>query len=159
MFTNQINQLVLISLILLLGLSCHQKDFDQAILKAKSDKLTEINQPQNGVPFYSKKNLDPTWDSTSDVVKVPKLNLQNHSNLTVDESLFEKKITFIAFFFSSCAGFCSITIKNLQKIPVNPLIKDNYTATTRGVISPLFSLSINIFGLRFPMEPCIRRLL
>jgi protein SCO1/2 len=116
LFTNQINQLVVLFLFLLTGLGCQQNEFENAILKAKSDKLIQVNQPGKGVSFYSKKNLDPIWDSTADVVKVPKLKLQNQSGVTVDESLFENKITFVAFFFSSCAGFCSITIKNLQQI-------------------------------------------
>lgn len=37
--------------------------------------------------------------------------------------------------------------------PVNPFIVDSYTARTRGVISPLFSRSMNILGLKLSMDP------
>ena len=116
MFTKKINQLVVLSIFSILNFGCQQNEFDSAIVKAKYEKLTEINQPANGVSFYSKKSLDPIWDSTADIVKVPSLKLQNQLGTMVDEKHFQNKITFVAFFFSSCAGFCSITIKNLQKI-------------------------------------------
>lgn len=91
--------------------------FEKAIDKAKIEQLTEVDQAKGSVPFYRVNTLDPTWEESS-IVQLSKLDLVDQNNNRQSEKLFDNKITFVAFFFASCAGFCPTLLRSLQDVEV-----------------------------------------
>ncbi len=111
------------TLIILLGLThsvvwAAKTSFQDAIQDAKRSKMTIVNEVHAGVPFYSIKTLDPSWEEAGEIpiVKIPSLQLLDQHGKMRDEKLFDNKLSVVAFFFSSCAGFCPTLIKNLQQV-------------------------------------------
>ena len=96
----------------------HADEFDQAIKKANEQKVTVVHEVKTGLPYYTLKNLDPIWTSPSDpnIVTVKNIDLIDQNSAQQNQSMFDGKITVVAFFFSSCAGFCPMLIQNLKKI-------------------------------------------
>ena len=92
--------------------------FEEAVRKAKAEKLTDFHKVGEGVPFYSVKTLDPRWHENGEVpvVKVTNVEFLDQNGKKQTEKVFEGKISIVAFFFSSCAGFCPTLIKNLQNV-------------------------------------------
>lgn len=92
-------------------------EFDEAVQSARKSRLTEVDTPKNGTPFYSTKTLDPIWgEASTDIVQINQLDLLNQENQRKDEKLFNNEITFVAFFFSSCRGFCPTLLRHLQEV-------------------------------------------
>lgn len=123
MRTQKVFQLVFLVLFICLSLclsACTEKNapFEKAISEAHQSKLDEINVTLPGVPFYSVKTLDPNWEESGNtqIVKIPELHLVDQNGKNRNEALFEGKITFLAFFFSSCSGFCPTFLKHLQDV-------------------------------------------
>jgi protein SCO1/2 len=98
--------------------SARQQSFQKAISQAREAKMDEVNPVKSGVPFYSIKTLDPNWEEfgKTPIVRIPELTLVGQDGKTRSESLFNGKITFVAFFFTSCAGFCPVFLKHLQEV-------------------------------------------
>jgi protein SCO1/2 len=109
---------ILILLLLSRSLSAANDPFQAAIQKAKNDNLTNVYQAQQGVPYYIQKTLDPIWEisAKTPLVTVSNLNLIDENGQPQSAKLLDGKITFVTFFFASCAGFCSTLIKHLQKL-------------------------------------------
>lgn len=119
MFTTQKETLVVLFSIIFLSFHVFaNNDFDTAIEQAKSQGLTSIQEAKDGVPYYSAKNLDPVWNEATEggIVRIDKFSFLNQKNANVTESAFNDKLTFVAFFFSSCAGFCPMLIQNLKDV-------------------------------------------
>lgn len=92
--------------------------FESAIRDAKVASLTEVHEQSSGVPFYSIRTLDPNWQESgaTPIVRIDSLNLIDQDGTRITESIFDNKISFVAFFFSSCAGFCPTFLQNLQHV-------------------------------------------
>ena len=92
--------------------------FQEAIQKAKDEKMTRVHQVGEGVPFYSVKTLDPRWQEEGEtpIVKVHNIEFADQDGKKQTEKIFDGKVSIVAFFFSTCAGFCPTLIKNLQNV-------------------------------------------
>lgn len=104
----------------LLFISCNSRhaSFDIAVKNAKKVGLLEVGRSEEGVPYYAKKTLDPVWTvpRTTEIVTVPRFSFIDQNGQAQTENLFDGKITFVGFFFTSCAGFCPAFLRNLQKV-------------------------------------------
>ncbi len=120
MFTKKIKQLIfaLLTLQLIACTSNKQDPFEQAVFEAKLSKKTEVNKVKNTVPFYSVNTLDPNWEESGStpIVKIPEMKLTDQNGKVQTQDLFNDKISVVAFFFTSCAGFCPTLLKNLQLV-------------------------------------------
>jgi protein SCO1/2 len=119
LFKNKIIIPILISSVL--GLTaCSFKDssFEKAINESIQNGDLNVNAVQDGVNFYSVKNLTPTWEDSKEnpIVKIEKFQMLNQNKDKVNEDFFERKITILAFFYFSCPSFCPTLLKSLQKV-------------------------------------------
>ena len=92
--------------------------FENSIESAKKLGLTEVYPVGEGVPFYAPHTLDPIWEdrASSSLVRLPSLQLIDQAGVVQTEKLFQGKVTFVAFFFTSCAGFCPTLLGQLQRV-------------------------------------------
>lgn len=99
-------------------MSCHNSrvSMSRAIQDVKMAGLTEFPTAKNTVPYFQAKTLTPVWDFGETNVKVPDFNLVNQSGKVVDQKVFDKKISLVFFFFTTCAGICPNLIQTLKKI-------------------------------------------
>jgi protein SCO1/2 len=97
--------------------SCSRDDgFTQAIEKAQQSAVTQVNPTGAGLPYFAPHTLTPTWDKAAEHVKVPSLKLRDQSDSVRDQSMFQGKLTFVAFFFATCTGYCPALIERLKEV-------------------------------------------
>ncbi len=93
-------------------------EFEEAVSRSHQLKLTQVNTASKGIPFFAQKTLDPIWEQSdsSPIVRIDRFSLIDQEGIKRNEDVFDKKITFVSFFFSSCAGFCPMTLRNLKQV-------------------------------------------
>lgn len=109
-----------IAFVLALGVfsGCHSRkrqSFEEAIVRYRNTLVDQVNEVGKGLPFFSPETLNPTWKEDN-IVRIPSLELLDQDGKTIKESLFQGKITFVAFIFTSCNGFCPFLIQGLKKV-------------------------------------------
>ena len=100
---------------LILSIGCNNKNqsFEDAIAQQKNSPIAQNHQVGEGLPFFVKKTLTPTWDS-QDIVEIPQFSLLNQSGVKVDKSIFQKKVSIVGFIFTSCMGFCPLLVSKMK---------------------------------------------
>ncbi|HYX34282.1 MAG TPA: SCO family protein [Oligoflexus sp.] len=73
-----------------------------------------------GLPFFTQRTLSPSWEQTvkakANFVKMPPLSFRDQHDNVVSGKDLAGQTTFIAFFFSSCSGYCPFLLQNLKKV-------------------------------------------
>jgi protein SCO1/2 len=117
LFTAPKTALVL-ALLSLFSVSARADEFTDAVARSHQMNLTQVNTAQEGVPFYSKKTLDPVWELNGPqaIVKVDDFPFTDQEGKKQTEKIFDGKTTFVSFFFSSCAGICPMAFRNLMGV-------------------------------------------
>lgn len=92
--------------------------FQAAIQKQRQAGVDQVSPVNKGLPYFSPKTLNPTWEGAAgaDKVAIPPIRLRNQEGAVVTESLFQGRTTFVAFIFTSCSGFCPFLLSNLKKV-------------------------------------------
>ena len=118
--------LIIIYISILTGQLCLADAFKDAIQSAQTAGLTKVSVVGEGVPFFRKGSMDPVWQEfkPDEIVSIENVNFKDQQGETRDSTLFDKKRTFVAFFFASCAGFCPTLLKNLVKVE-SAIVKNN----------------------------------
>lgn len=112
---------VFISIAIFLGtIGCTNSNdsFSEAIKKARNTTLPFIPKIKDGLPYFIKTTLTPTWD-TSDkekIVALPQFNLIDQNSKPFTKESFLNKTTVVGFIFTSCAGFCPTLISKLKEV-------------------------------------------
>ncbi len=111
-----------ISIVLICALltSCFKREtseIDAAIQRSKSEKKDLIGTLKEGAPYFITGDVTPTFNANAEnLIKLPEFNLVNDLNQTVQRADLLGKINVVAFFFTSCTGFCPTLIKGLQSV-------------------------------------------
>lgn len=92
--------------------------FDTKVAEYKNSLVDQVNESGKGLPFFTEKTLNPTWDTSgkTSIVQVPEFHLFGQDGKPRDQSLFQGKISVVAFIFTSCAAFCPFLTTNLKKV-------------------------------------------
>lgn len=107
----------LLALLSMFLISCQRQEAaEEAIARSRHSLLDQVNAPGPGLPFFSPKALNPTWDAEAAIVRIPPFALRDQNGKAQDESLFQGQPTMVAFAFTSCSGFCPFVIQKLKKI-------------------------------------------
>ncbi len=116
-------RVTLIGLIVFAGgivAACSQKQgsaIDDAIRKAQIEKKDLIENVGQGAPFFLQGDLNPTWNSSDEkLVKLPAFELVDQNGSKTSEKNFNDQISVVAFFFTSCTGFCPILLSGLKDV-------------------------------------------
>jgi protein SCO1/2 len=111
-------KLFLIPLAILLLCSCNQGQFEERIKKSKALDLQKIEAIQTGLPFFDKRTFSPTWDFSAkdSLAQLDQMELTNQSGKKMSAKDLTGKPMVVAFFFSQCADFCPMLMKNLRNV-------------------------------------------
>lgn len=117
MFASTKTALVL-TFLSLVAVNSSADEFGDAVARAHQMQLTQVSEARAGVPFYAQKTLDPVWDvkAASAIVIMKDISLIDQNGIEQSEKIFDGKTTFVSFFFSSCAGICPMTFRNLLEV-------------------------------------------
>lgn len=120
MFATEIKKVIALLFLVSFSIGCTDRTalFDRAISQARSAGLTDVSKPDQNVPFYALGTLDPVWGASSNrsIVRLDQLDLIDQEGRRFEVTNLDGKLTFVAFFFTSCAGFCPTLIKSLQSV-------------------------------------------
>jgi protein SCO1/2 len=99
-------------------LGCSDSAFKQRIEASRALKLNVVPKVKEGIPFFEKVSLIPTWEVSekSKLAKIEGVKLKNQNGVTIDDQFFTKSPTLVVFFFSSCSAFCPTMIGNFKKL-------------------------------------------
>jgi protein SCO1/2 len=108
-----------ITAIVLLLASCTRDAFEKQIEISRQSGIDKISEVGPGLPYFLAKKMDPTWDKNQveALARVKKFSLTDHRGQLLDENFLKNQPTFVAFFYSSCAGICPMVLgvmKNLE---------------------------------------------
>lgn len=107
----------LIALLAACDSSSPRQSFEASMARDRGTLVDQVNPAQDGVPYFTEKTLNPTWDSKAAIVRIPEsLKLIAQDNRERDASMFRGHVSFVAFAFTSCAGFCPSLVKNLSGV-------------------------------------------
>lgn len=104
---------------LMLILGCDSKDdqaFEKAIAHEKKNNRHHVEESKTGVPYFQMGDLNPTWNVKSNIVTLPDFRLIDQNGHAQTNELIKGKISVLAFFFTSCTGFCPALMKNLKLV-------------------------------------------
>jgi protein SCO1/2 len=105
------------ALILALAFGCQKQEAaTDAIARSRGTLIDQVNQAGEGVPFYTQKTLNPTWNENSAIVHMPEAEWEDQNGQKKNASLFRGRTTVMAFMFTSCSGFCPFVIQELKKV-------------------------------------------
>ncbi|HYX33874.1 MAG TPA: SCO family protein [Oligoflexus sp.] len=105
------------ALIWALVLGCQKPESAQdAIARSRGTLIDQVNEAGAGVPFYTAKTLNPTWDPTQPIVQMPDAEWVDQNAKKHDRSLFLGRTSVVAFMFTSCSGFCPFVVQELKKV-------------------------------------------
>jgi protein SCO1/2 len=91
--------------------------FAEAVKKYRGTLVEEVGEAKAGAPFFSVHALNPIWkDAPGKIVKIPPLLLVDQDGRARSEEMFKGKISFVAFIFTSCNGFCPTLIRGLKGV-------------------------------------------
>jgi protein SCO1 len=99
--------------------SCKKQDsFEAAIAKHRGTLVDQVNISRSGLPYFSVETLNPTWDSVDSarLVSIPKFKLTDQNGRTVDETIFDGKVSVVGFMFASCDGFCPFLVEGMKSV-------------------------------------------
>jgi len=91
--------------------------FERAIDQSRKMNVDHVEAAGQGLPFFSSETLNPIWQVTPETkrVRMPAFSLIDQNGKPRTESLFNGKISFVAFAFTSCSGFCEPMLRNLNR--------------------------------------------
>lgn len=95
-----------------------RQKFSSALKKIEGTGIEQVNEAALGAPFFSVGVLNPVWKlaDQQQIVKIPELELIDQNGKTHNQNFFKGKITFVAFIFTTCSGFCPNLIQQLKVI-------------------------------------------
>jgi protein SCO1/2 len=98
--------------------SCGPDAFEKQIEISRQSGIDKISDVGDGLPYFLSKKMDPTWDKKNidQLARITKLNLTDHRGRLIDEKFFTKEPTFVAFFYSSCAGICPMVLSVMKDL-------------------------------------------
>jgi protein SCO1/2 len=109
-----------ISVVPLVLSSCQSRDavFDEAISRARQTTQTHVSTAQEGLPYFTTKTLNPTWDENgpAPIVRFPEVKWKDQFNQSQNQNFLRGKRTIAAFFFSTCTGFCPMLVQKMKKM-------------------------------------------
>lgn len=101
----------------LVSTRCERNEFRSAVDRARVEKKGELHESQEGLPFFTGKDLNPTWDSRGEnLLRIPAFRFTDQNGQTFTQKNLENKITIVNFFFAHCPGICPIMMKNLKAL-------------------------------------------
>lgn len=112
-------QLITACLLALSITACGGDEFTKLIEKSRAKKLDQVQAASAGLPFFAPGTLDPVWQPDVPVVRMGAMKLTDQLGAVRDSSLFQGKISFVAFFFASCKGFCPVMVRNIKDVASN----------------------------------------
>ncbi len=100
------------------GCQSRPVEFEKAISQARMTTQTHVNAPGEGLPYFTAKTLNPIWneDGPSPIVRFPDVTWKDQTNQTQSLAFLKGKRTIVAFFFSTCAGFCPMLVQKMKKM-------------------------------------------
>ena len=84
--------------------------------KSQAPSVSAVNAAARGLPFFLPKTLSPVWEAKEEIVKMPTFQLVDQDGKLRDQTMFEGKVSLVAFFFATCSGFCPALIDKLKEI-------------------------------------------
>ncbi len=110
-----------VGLIILLPLvSCTSRNevFDEAISRARGTSQAVVNPVGDGLPYFTTGTLNPTWEEKGQfpIVQFPDVEWRDQLGTLHRKEYFENRNTIVAFFFSTCTGFCPMMVQKLKRM-------------------------------------------
>jgi protein SCO1/2 len=104
-------------IILLILTACSENKFESLIKASRGKGYESLVKVGEGLPYLEKPRLNPVWDiENKNLARVGKLDLIDHNGKPAVESLFRGGPVFVAFFYSQCASFCPVVIRNMAEM-------------------------------------------
>lgn len=99
----------------ILGCTKGSDSFDKAISFQKKNSINYVPKIGEGLSFFKSGTLTPTWQP-GDIAVLSSIKLTGHQGRLFPTGNLRGKISVIAFFFTSCHGFCPILVNKLKAI-------------------------------------------
>lgn len=84
--------------------------------------ITEFATPQESLPYFKSKDLQPVW-LEKDELKIQKelrgispFTMTDQSNQSVTKDSMRGKLSVVSFFFTKCAGICPTITNQLRRV-------------------------------------------
>jgi protein SCO1/2 len=91
--------------------------FESKIRQEKARGLDEVNDSGEGLPFFRSGSLNPTWSKTDALVELTDpMSFLDQDGHPRNENMFKNKVSVLAFFFTSCTGFCPVLMDSLKEV-------------------------------------------
>lgn len=90
--------------------------FEIKIAKARSKGVDKVSPVEGSIPFFEAGTLSPTWEKSPSRISLPKFSLIDQTSAARTEAIFNGRKTVMAFFFTSCQGFCPGLVQTLKRI-------------------------------------------
>jgi protein SCO1/2 len=109
---------ILISITLLFLLSCGKPDPTKQYAAA----ITEFATPQESLPYFKTKDLQPVWfekeeiGSHKELRGISPFTMTDQSNQTITINTMKGKLSVVSFFFTKCAGICPTITNQLRRV-------------------------------------------
>ena len=117
---NSFSKLAVLLTTALISSACQSryKSFDDAITAARTTTQPVVNTASDGLPYFTSKTLNPIWQENgpAPIVRFPEVTWKDQYNQTQNQDFLKGKRTIVAFFFSTCAGFCPMLIEKMRKM-------------------------------------------
>jgi protein SCO1/2 len=108
----------LLAILITGGLALSRDEFDAAIKASRGSLIDQVNPAKRGAPFFTVTTLNPIWEDRADtpIVRIPRIELLDQDGRKRNQSVFDGKVSIIAFAFTSCSGICPTLVAGLKKI-------------------------------------------
>ncbi len=118
---------ILIAITLLFLLSCGKPDPTKQYAAA----ITEFATPQESLPYFKTKDLQPIWIEKEEIGSLKELRgispftMIDQSNQTITINTMKGKLSVVSFFFTKCAGICPTITNQLHRVQDSIKQKEN----------------------------------